>query len=72
MNPVSKGTVYVRRSSLPPQAWSSTNPYYLQTLTFIGINTLLALGLNMLMGYAGQISLGHAAFLASAPTARPF
>jgi branched-chain amino acid transport system permease protein len=38
------------------------NAYYLQLLTFIGINTLLALGLNMLMGYAGQISLGHAAF----------
>ncbi|PIP38999.1 MAG: branched-chain amino acid ABC transporter permease [Desulfobacterales bacterium CG23_combo_of_CG06-09_8_20_14_all_51_8] len=38
------------------------NYYYLQMLTFIGINTLLALGLNMLMGYAGQISLGHAAF----------
>jgi branched-chain amino acid transport system permease protein len=38
------------------------SPYYLQVLTFIGINTLLALGLNMLMGYAGQISLGHAAF----------
>ncbi len=39
-----------------------SNAYYLQLLTFIGINTLLALGLNMLMGYAGQISLGHAAF----------
>ena len=39
-----------------------SNSYYLQILTFIGINTLLALGLNMLMGYAGQISLGHAAF----------
>lgn len=38
------------------------NPYYLQVLIFIGINTLLALSLNMLMGYAGQISLGHAAF----------
>lgn len=38
------------------------NYYYLQVLTFIGINTLLALGLNMLMGYAGQISLGHGAF----------
>ena len=38
------------------------NTYYLQILTFIGINTLLALGLNMLMGYAGQVSLGHAAF----------
>ncbi len=39
-----------------------SNPYYLQVITFIGINTLLALGLNMVMGYAGQISLGHAAF----------
>jgi branched-chain amino acid transport system permease protein len=39
-----------------------TNAYHLQLLTFIGINTLLAMGLNMLMGYAGQISLGHAAF----------
>lgn len=39
-----------------------TNAYHLQVLTFIGIHTLLALGLNMLMGYAGQISLGHAAF----------
>ena len=39
-----------------------TNPYHLQVMTFIGINALLALGLNLLMGYAGQISLGHAAF----------
>lgn len=39
-----------------------SSPYLLQLITFIGINTLLALGLNMLMGYAGQISLGHAAF----------
>ncbi len=38
------------------------NAYYLQLITFIGVNTLLALGLNMLMGYAGQISLGHGAF----------
>jgi branched-chain amino acid transport system permease protein len=38
------------------------NAYYLQVLTFIGINALLAVSLNMLMGYAGQISLGHAAF----------
>ena len=42
--------------------FSIKNTYFLQILTFIGINTILALGLNMLMGYAGQISLGHAAF----------
>ncbi len=42
--------------------WFIDNLYYIQILTFIGLNTLLALGLNMLMGYAGQISLGHSAF----------
>lgn len=42
--------------------WGIDNAYYLQLLIFIGLNTLLALSLNMLMGYAGQISLGHAAF----------
>lgn len=34
----------------------------LNTLVYMGIYVLLALGLNLLMGYAGQISLGHAAF----------
>lgn len=34
----------------------------LTSLIYIGIYVLLALGLNLLMGYAGQISLGHAAF----------
>jgi branched-chain amino acid transport system permease protein len=38
------------------------NPYYFQILSMIGIHALLALALNLLMGYAGQISLGHAAF----------
>ncbi len=32
------------------------------TLIYIGINAILCIGLNMLMGYAGQVSLGHAAF----------
>ena len=38
------------------------NDYYFTLLNFIGIHTLLVVGLNLLMGYAGQISLGHAAF----------
>jgi len=38
------------------------NNYWLGVLTFIAINTILAVGLNLLMGYAGQASLGHAAF----------
>ncbi len=36
--------------------------YYYTLLNFIGIYTLLVVGLNLLLGYAGQISLGHAAF----------
>jgi branched-chain amino acid transport system permease protein len=39
-----------------------SNRYYLTVMIFIGIHTLLVVGLNLLMGYAGQISLGHAAF----------
>jgi branched-chain amino acid transport system permease protein len=39
-----------------------SNGYYQSVLVFIGINAIVALGLNLLMGYAGQISLGHAAF----------
>lgn len=40
------------------------DPYFLEILIFIGIYSLIAMGLNLLMGYAGQISLGHAAFYA--------
>jgi len=36
--------------------------HYLDVLVFAGIYTLATIGLSMLMGYAGQISLGHAAF----------
>ncbi|MFA5026376.1 MAG: branched-chain amino acid ABC transporter permease [Candidatus Methylomirabilota bacterium] len=38
------------------------NEYYLTVLIVAGFNTLLVLGLNLVMGYAGQVSLGHAAF----------
>ncbi|MEW6378256.1 MAG: branched-chain amino acid ABC transporter permease [bacterium] len=36
--------------------------YYLSVLVLAGINSIVVIGLNLLMGYAGQISLGHAAF----------
>src|SRR4030065_1617593 len=36
--------------------------YYLSVLVFMGLNGLIVMGLSLLMGYAGQISLGHAAF----------
>jgi len=39
-----------------------SNIYYLGILVFVGIYTIITIGLSLLMGYAGQISLGHAAF----------
>ncbi len=36
--------------------------YYTSLLIIVGIHTMLAVGLCLLMGYAGQVSLGHAAF----------
>jgi len=41
-----------------------TDPYVLTLLIFIGIYAIATMGLNLLLGYAGQISLGHAAFFA--------
>lgn len=35
---------------------------YLATLVFAGFSAIMAIGLSLLMGYAGQVSLGHAAF----------
>lgn len=36
--------------------------YLTNVLVFVGVNSILALGLNLLLGFAGQISLGQAAF----------
>src|ERR1700752_844876 len=38
--------------------------YVLSQLHFICIYAIIGLGLMLLVGYTGQISLGHAAFLA--------
>jgi branched-chain amino acid transport system permease protein len=39
-----------------------SNNYLLMTMNIAALNVLIVTGLNLLMGYAGQISLGHAAF----------
>ncbi len=39
-------------------------PFFLTQLTMSAYYTLVAVGLSLLRGYAGQISLGHAAFFA--------
>ena len=39
-----------------------SNPYTLGLSNLIAIHVIVVLGLNLFIGYAGQISLGHAAF----------
>ncbi len=45
-----------------PIIFTGRQSYYVSILALAGIYSIVALGLNLLMGYAGQISLGHAAF----------
>ena len=40
-----------------------TDRFLLKILTFVGINVIVVTGLALLFGYAGQVSLGHAAFV---------
>jgi branched-chain amino acid transport system permease protein len=43
-----------------------TSRYIIYVATLIAINVVCAQGLNLLTGYTGQLSLGHAAFMAIA------
>lgn len=38
------------------------NKYYLSVMIFLALNAAMATALNLFAGYAGQVSLGHAAF----------
>ena len=55
-----KDFYYLGAICLAPFIWSDSHFYYLMVLA--GIYAILALGLSLFIGYAGQISLGHAAF----------
>lgn len=37
--------------------------FLLKVFTFVGLNALVVVGIALLFGYAGQVSLGHAAFV---------
>lgn len=45
--------------------------YVLAQLSFVAIYAIAGVGMMLLMGYAGQISLGHAAFLAVGSCSSP-
>jgi branched-chain amino acid transport system permease protein len=50
--------------ALYPVTLGGMSPYRCGILVFAGIYVILAVSLDLLMGYAGQISVGHAAFFA--------
>jgi branched-chain amino acid transport system permease protein len=45
-------------------SWTVESRYVLGMLVFIALNALAAVGLSLVMGFAGQVSLGQAAFFA--------
>ncbi|MDD4951626.1 MAG: branched-chain amino acid ABC transporter permease, partial [Desulfovibrionaceae bacterium] len=49
-------------SALCLAPWVLPSGYYLTVLIMCCLNAMTVVGLNLLLGYAGQISLGHAAF----------
>jgi branched-chain amino acid transport system permease protein len=55
-----KDLFYLGAICLAPLIWSDQHFHHLMVLA--GIYAILSLGLSLFMGYAGQISLGHAAF----------
>ena len=51
---------YLMTFLLIPLIWS--DPHFHHLMVLAGIHAILALGLSLFLSYAGQISLGHAAF----------
>jgi branched-chain amino acid transport system permease protein len=58
------GALAIFLLALPFILPESLRDYYLGQMVFIGIYTIVGLGLMLLIGFTGQMSLGHAAFLA--------
>ena len=48
--------------ALSPVPLILVNPWKLGILNLVAVHAIVVLGLNLFIGYAGQISLGHAAF----------
>ncbi len=57
-----KYAVFAAVIAAVPLVFTGRQSYYVSMLAIAGIYAIVALGLNLLLGFAGQISLGHAAF----------
>ncbi len=55
-------TVTIAALALAVVPLALSNPYLFSILNLIAVHAIVVLGLNLFIGYAGQISLGHAAF----------
>jgi branched-chain amino acid transport system permease protein len=66
MGPASRRWAGLAASALAVAAlpWVVGSTYVLGTLVFVALNAIAALGLSLVMGFAGQVSLGQAAFYA--------
>ncbi|MHB9002708.1 MAG: branched-chain amino acid ABC transporter permease [Coriobacteriia bacterium] len=60
--PLALGVLVIAIAVVPLFLTGGDARYVLKVLTFVGINVMIVTGLALLHGYAGQISLGHAAF----------
>src|SRR4030042_6014454 len=60
-----KDLYYLVAICLGPLIWP--DPHFHHLMVLAGIYAILALGLGLFMGYAGQISLGPAAFFGIGP-----
>jgi branched-chain amino acid transport system permease protein len=58
------GALLVLLAGLPLVLPAGVRDYALGQMVFIGIYSIVGLGLMLLIGFTGQMSLGHAAFLA--------
>jgi branched-chain amino acid transport system permease protein len=56
--------VFLLFIALFPVTLGRISPYYNTVLILVGIYVILAVSLDLLIGFAGQISVGHAAFFA--------
>ena len=65
MNTPARGvTLAAAAAAVAVVPWAVESRYVLGMLVFVALNGLCAVGLSLVMGFAGQVSLGQAAFFA--------
>ncbi len=55
--------IFLALAILPPVAFYSGHPFWLDIFTRLVILAIAAVGLNLILGYGGLVSFGHAAYI---------